>query len=256
MLSTETPALVVDGEARARDLVARRLAHDCQEEIILRLLAAASWPDEETGKHVRRVGLLSQRLARAAGWSAAEAENIRLAAPMHDIGKVGVPNAILCKPGPLTPEEFRVMQTHTLIGAKILARARAPLLQMAEAIALHHHEHWDGGGYPTGRDGYAIPESARIVAIADVYDALTHDRVYRPAIPEQRALEMMREGAGTHFDPHLLAAFFLHLPEMSPVCENDPDESPVGPASCPVVSLFGEDEVPGAGTLDESWQTR
>jgi putative two-component system response regulator len=100
------------------------------------------------------------------------------------------------------------------------------MLKMAEKIAMNHHEHWDGGGYPAGLAGYAIPESARIAANVDVYDALTHDRVYRPALPEEKALNMMQHGAGTHFDPHLLAVFFLHLPEMSRVCEENPDESP------------------------------
>jgi putative two-component system response regulator len=197
-----------------------------EEEAIHRLLSASLWRDEETGTHIRRVGLLSELLARFADWSVADAENIRLAAPMHDVGKIGIPDAILRKPGPLTPEEFRVMQTHTLIGAKILSGSDAPMLKMAEQIALCHHERWDGGGYPAGLAGYAIPESARIVTIADVYDALTHDRVYRPAMPEEKVLTMMQQGAGTHFDSHLLALFFLHLTEMARVREQNPEDRP------------------------------
>ena len=109
--------------------------------------------------HIRRVGLLSEVLARVAGWSSADTEDIRLAAPMHDIGKIGIPDAILRKPGPLNHEEFRVIQTHTVIGAKILSGSDSPMLKMAEQIALNHHEHWDGGGYPAGLAGYAIPGS-------------------------------------------------------------------------------------------------
>jgi putative two-component system response regulator len=197
-----------------------------EEEAIHQLLSASLWRDEETGTHIRRVGLLSELLARFTDWSAADAESIRLAAPMHDIGKIGIPDAILRKPGSLTPEEFRIMQTHTVIGAKILAGSDAPMLKMAEEIALNHHERWDGGGYPAGRAGDAIPESARITAIADVYDALTHDRVYRPAMSEEKVLEIMRQGAGAHFDSHLLAIFFLHLGEMSRVREENPEERP------------------------------
>jgi putative two-component system response regulator len=197
-----------------------------EEEAIHRLLSASLWRDEETGMHIRRVGLLSELLARFADWSAADTENIRLAAPMHDVGKIGIPDAILRKPGPLAPEEFRIMQTHTIIGAKILAGSDAPMLKMAEEITMNHHERWDGGGYPAGRAGYAIPESARIVAIVDVYDALSHDRVYRPAMPEEKVLTIMQQGAGTHFDAHLLAIFFLHLAEMSRVREENPEERP------------------------------
>jgi putative two-component system response regulator len=164
-------------------------------------------------------------LARVAGWSATEAEEIRLAAPMHDIGKIGIPDVILRKPGPLNPAEFRIIQTHTVIGAKILSGSDSPMLKMAEQIALNHHEHWDGGGYPAGLAGYAIPEAARIVAIVDVYEALTHDRVYRAAMPEEQVLAIMQQGAGTHFDPLLLAAFFSQFAEISRVALENPDEA-------------------------------
>lgn len=150
--------------------------------------------------HIRRTGLLSELLARAAGWSNADAEAIRQAAPMHDIGKIGVPDAVLRKPGELTPEEHEIMRTHTVIGAKMLAGSNAPVLKMAREIALHHHERWDGTGYPDGLAGYDIPEIARIVTIVDVYDALTHDRVYRRALPEDEVLAIMHQGLGTHYD--------------------------------------------------------
>ncbi len=228
----ERRQLVVDNrqymqrlEQRVREqTVAIRLAH---EETIYRLLSASMWRDEETGMHLRRTGLLSELLAKAVGWSAAEAEEIRLAAPMHDVGKIGIPDAVLHKPGKLSAEEFEIIKRHTLIGAKMLAGSSVPMLQMAQTIALNHHERWDGEGYPAGLARYAIPESARIVAIVDVYDALTHDRPYRLALPQEEALRIMRPGEGTQFDPLLLAAFFLQLPEIDRVVLENPDEAVV-----------------------------
>ncbi|MEN6448848.1 MAG: CHASE domain-containing protein [Thermoguttaceae bacterium] len=196
-----------------------------QEEIIHRLLSASQWRDEETGMHVRRVGLLSEALAKAAGWPVTQCDCIRQAAPMHDVGKIGVPDAILRKPDKLTPDEFEVMKTHTLIGGEMLAGSSVPLLQMAREIALNHHERWDGQGYPNGWAAQDIPESARIVAIVDVYDALTHDRVYRPAMSEDEALAVLREGAGTQFDPLLVAHFFLHHSEIRRIADQYPDEA-------------------------------
>jgi hypothetical protein len=165
-----------------------------QEEVIHRLLAASQWRDEETGMHVCRVGLLSELLAKAAGWPVAKCDGIRQAAPMHDVGKIGIPDAVLRKPDKLTPDEFEVMKTHTLIGADMLSGSNVPMLQMAREIALDHHERWDGRGYPHGLAGEDVPEGARIVAIVDVYDALTHDRVYRPAMPEEQALSILQQG--------------------------------------------------------------
>jgi CHASE1-domain containing sensor protein len=196
-----------------------------QEEVTYRLISAAQWSDEETGMHIRRTGLLSEVLARAASWYGDDLEVVRQAAPLHDIGKIGIPDAILRKPGKLTHEEFEVMKTHTRIGADILAGSNAPMLQMAREIALNHHERWDGKGYPRGLAGKAIPESARIVAIVDVYDALTHDRVYRPALPENEVLAIMQQGAGTQFDPLLMTLFFLHLSEIRRIAKEYPDES-------------------------------
>jgi putative two-component system response regulator len=209
-------------DAVVRANAAIRSAH---EETIYRLLSASRWRDEETGMHIRRVGLLSEVLAKTAGWSTSEAENIRLAAPMHDVGKIGIPDAVLRKPGKLFLEEFEVMKQHTVIGAQILAGSDVPMLQMAQAIALNHHERWDGEGYPAGLAGHAIPESARIVAIVDVYDAMTHDRVYRPAMPEEKALAIMQKGAGTQFDPLLLAVFFSQLAEINSIARENEDET-------------------------------
>jgi HD-GYP domain-containing protein (c-di-GMP phosphodiesterase class II) len=195
-----------------------------QEEVIYRLITAAQWSDEETGMHIRRTGLLSEVLARAASWYGDDLETIRQAAPLHDIGKIGIPDTILRKPGKLTPEEFEVMKTHTRIGADILAGSNVPMLQMAREIALNHHERWDGKGYPRGLAGKAIPESARVVAIVDVYDALSHDRVYRPALPEAEVLAIMQQGSGTQFDPLLMTHFFLHLSEIRRIAKEHPDD--------------------------------
>jgi len=199
------------------------------EETIHRLLGASMYRDEETGAHIRRTGLASELLARAAGWPTPQSEQIRMAAPMHDIGKIGIPDAILRKPGKLTAQEFETMKAHTRIGAAILAGSRSPMLQMARQIALCHHEQWDGRGHPRGLRGPDIPESARIVALIDVYDALTHDRVYRPALSQAKAVEIIRSGRGTHFEPRLVDLFFQVLPEIEAIATAHPDwpDSPV-----------------------------
>jgi len=219
-----------------------------QEEIIYRLASASQWRDEETGMHIRRTGLFSESLARAAGWPAAATEAIRQAAPMHDVGKIGIPDAILQKPGKLTPEEFEVMKTHTTIGAKMLADSDVPMLQMARKIAQNHHERWDGTGYPGGLAGQEIPESARILAIVDVYDALTHDRVYRPAMSEDDVLMLMRKNAGSHFDPRLLSLFFEHLSEIRHIASAHPDEllkdTAVGQTQAPILPALSMPAVP------------
>lgn len=176
-----------------------------EEEIVLRLAQAAEYRDDETGEHIRRVGQFASELARLLGWSETETDNIGLAAPMHDIGKMGIPDAILRKPGKLTPEEFGIIKTHPEIGGRILERSKIPLLKMAFDIALGHHEKWDGSGYPRGLRGTEIPESARIVAVCDVYDALVHDRIYRRAYPKDEALAIMSESNGKHFDPNVFA---------------------------------------------------
>jgi putative two-component system response regulator len=201
--------------------VALRQAH---EETIHRLVTAAACRDQETGAHIRRTGLFSEVLARAAGWSAHEAEKLRMAAPMHDIGKIGIPDAILCKPGRLTAQEFELMKRHTTIGARMLAGSSSPVLRLAEKIALSHHEWWNGNGYPQGLAGEQIPEAARIVSIVDVYDALSHDRVYRPAFPEEDVLSAISAGQGTQFDPGLLTLFFGVLDQINAIADANPDQ--------------------------------
>jgi response regulator RpfG family c-di-GMP phosphodiesterase len=185
-----------------------------EEEIAIRLLAAAGMRDEETGSHVRRIGLFSAALAEALGWDAARTADIRVAAPMHDIGKIGIPDAILLKPGRLTEGEFTVMKQHTVIGAKMLAGSDIPLLVMSREIALGHHERWDGSGYPQGLRGEDIPLTARIVALVDVYDAMLHRRVYKEPIAEAEVIATMSAASGTHFDPALFQVFLRTLPAL------------------------------------------
>ena len=205
-----------------------RVIRQAHEETIHCLINASMYRDEETGAHVRRTGLYSELLAASTGWSQESCDTIRLAAPMHDIGKIGIPDAILRKPAKLTAEEYTVMQQHATLGAEMLGNASSPFLKMAREIAQSHHERWDGTGYPAGLRGEEIPESARIVAIVDVFDALTHDRVYRPAFEPEQVLNMMRSGRGSHFDPRLLDIFMSLLPEMNAIAQAVVDDGECG----------------------------
>jgi putative two-component system response regulator len=184
-----------------------RALEDSQAEMLARLAAASEFRDDDTGQHTQRVGESAAQLAKALGLSTSQVELIRHAAPLHDVGKIGVPDSILLKPGKLTPEELAIMQTHTTVGAAMLAGGRTPLVQMSERIARSHHERWDGTGYPDRLAGVAIPLEARLVAVADVFDALTSDRPYRRAWAMDRVVAHMREGAGSHFDPVIVDAF-------------------------------------------------
>jgi putative two-component system response regulator len=176
-------------------------------EMLQRLATAAELRDDETGQHTLRVGHSAGILARTAGLPPDAVDLLRQAAPLHDVGKIGVPDAVLRKPASLTPEEVLVMRRHTLIGAQLLGEGHSPVMCMAEIIALSHHERWDGTGYPHGLAGAAIPLPARIVALADVFDALTHDRPYRSAWSVDAALEEIARSRGTHFDPALTDVF-------------------------------------------------
>ena len=197
-------------------------------EVLERLALAAEYRDDATGQHTKRVGETSGALARALKLPDEQVELIRRAAPLHDIGKIGISDLILLKPGKLTPEEFEIMKTHTTIGAKIQAGSVYPLLQMAEDIALTHHEKWDGTGY-AGLTGESIPLPGRIVAVADVFDALTHARPYKPAFPVERAFEIIRDGAGKHFDPAIVEAFFFCADEMLSINSASPNKSTAVP---------------------------
>jgi putative two-component system response regulator len=178
---------------------------DAYLDTLERLASAAEFRDDETGRHTERVGEVAALLGGALDLPEEDLFLIRRAAPLHDVGKIGIPDAILRKPGPLTGEEWEVMKTHASIGARILAGGRSRVVQLAEEIALYHHEQWDGQGYPQGVAGEAIPLSGRLVMVADVYDALTSDRVYRDAWPTEMVLAYIREYAGRRFDPAIAA---------------------------------------------------
>ena len=185
-----------------------------EEEIAIKLVSLTSYRDEETGAHIRRIGLYAAAMAKALGWSTQQIDDIRMAAPMHDIGKIGIPDRILLKKGKLTEADFVIMKRHTEIGAKMLQDSHIPALDMAADIALCHHEKWDGTGYPRELAGEDIPITARITTIVDIYDALVHERVYKKAMSEQDALKLMRSMAGSHLDPTLFAVFEELLPVM------------------------------------------
>ena len=189
----------------------RRDLEKAQRDSVMRLFRASRFKDNETASHLRRVKHLSRAVALHLGWDHSSANLLAFAAPMHDVGKIGIPDAILHKNGPLTPDEWQVMKQHPTYGASLLRGSSSPLLETAHDIALCHHERWDGSGYPSGLKGEAIPLSARIVAIVDIYDALRIQRAYKPAYSHQQASETIVTGDGrtlpTHFDPHILQAF-------------------------------------------------
>ena len=177
-------------------------------DTILRLSQAAEYKDQETGQHIQRIGYYIQIIGQKISLSRQEIEEFLYASPMHDVGKIGIPDNILLKPGKLNAEEWAAMQQHTTIGGKILSGSDSSTLKTAEIIALTHHEKWDGSGYPNNLKGSDIPLSGRITAIADVFDALTSKRPYKDAFSMEKAFAIMKDGQGKHFDPDLLDAFF------------------------------------------------
>ena len=181
--------------------------HQTRLQVVRRLGQAAEFRDNETGLHIVRMSQYATLLARSLGWNDADCELMLNASPMHDIGKIGIPDAILLKPGKLEPHEWAIMQTHAQLGADLLAGDDTRLLRLAHEIALNHHEKWDGSGYPNGLAGEAIPLSGRIVAVADVFDALTSARPYKSAWPVEDAVAFITEQAGGHFDPEVTVHF-------------------------------------------------
>jgi putative two-component system response regulator len=185
-----------------------------REETIRRLSLAIEFRSRETGEHVERIGNGAALVGRKLGLNPGRAELIRVAAPLHDVGKIGIPDEILLKPGPLTEAERRRMEDHAEFGYRLLTGSGSDLLETAATIAWTHHERWDGMGYPRGLAADAIPMEGRVTAVMDVFDALTHDRVYRPAMTLAQALEIIRAGRGSHFDPKVVDAFLSCLDDV------------------------------------------
>lgn len=215
--------LLMEEQLEREVLKRTRQIRDREEQISLCLLGAAGCRDQETGAHIRRIGLYCAAMAEALGWSRAQVEQIRLAAPMHDIGKIGIPDHILQKPDVLESHERTIMETHASIGASMLSGTGIDMMDLASDISRCHHERWDGSGYPSGLSGEAIPIGARITAIVDIYDALVHKRVYKPAFDETRTLEIMSDMAGSHIDPTLFDLFKTLLPKMRNIRETVQD---------------------------------
>ncbi len=188
--------------------------NDTRLEVIRRLGRAAEYRDDMTGFHIIRMSRYSQILALAAGMSEADAEMLLNASPMHDIGKIGIPDNVLLKPGKLDAEEWKIMQTHVDIGVEILSGADSDLMNMAAEVAQNHHEKWDGSGYPRALAGEDIPLIGRVVAVADVFDALTTERPYKDAWSIDKSVEFLKEQSGKHFDPGLVELFLEILPDI------------------------------------------
>jgi putative two-component system response regulator len=199
---------------------ARRLTHEAHIDTIRRLMVAAEYRDHDTAGHIERIGLYSQVVARALGFSPGDTELVLHAAPMHDVGKLGVPDSVLLKPGALDEREWEQMRAHPTMGAEILSGSTSPVIQLGAKIALTHHEKWDGSGYPHGLAGDAIPLEGRICSVVDYFDALTMDRPYRAALPRAQVLHMMREASGRHFDPKVLETFFAVIDDVATIQAN------------------------------------
>lgn len=209
-----------------RKVVSHRVQlQETQQEVIRSLARAGEHRDNETGIHVLRMSHCSMQLALLAGWNHETAQTLRLASQMHDLGKIGVPDEVLLKPGKFDAGERAVMEQHCEIGANILTGLDTPLMRMARTVALHHHEKWDGSGYPHRLHGQAIPQEARIVAICDVFDALLSDRPYKKGWPMGQVVTFMREQSGQHFDPMLLPLFLNNLPLFIAIREGYRDET-------------------------------
>lgn len=214
-ISKPVSAPIVRARVRTHlSLVRAEVLRQTRLNIVQALGMAAEYKDNETGLHVIRMSHFSRIIALEAGFSAEDAEELLHAAPMHDVGKIGIPDAILQKPGKLDADEWAIMQQHPDIGARIIGEHDASMLQMALRIALGHHEKWDGSGYPAGLAGTDIPVEARIIAIADVFDALTSVRPYKRAWSVDEAVALIREQSGKHFDPHLVNCFLARLDEI------------------------------------------
>jgi len=220
--------LTLEEEVKEQTFQLRRALNDliiAEKEICNRLGEASEYRDTETGMHIKRMSKLSAHLAKLVGLSSKEVELIENASKLHDVGKVGISDKILQKPGKLTEDEFEIMKTHTTIGANILSGTKSiELLEIAKTIALEHHEKYDGSGYPYGKVGDQIHLYAYIVSIADVFDALSSKRVYKEALPLSEVKSIMLDASGTQFHPDLITIFFNHLDEFVRIRESFPDK--------------------------------
>jgi hypothetical protein len=224
IVTYENHALSTDQERRVEERT-RELV-DARAETLQRLATAAEYRDGDTFQHTERVGVTAAEIAARLGLAADQIGLLREAAPLHDVGKLAISDTILLKPGKLSTKEYEVMQTHAELGARLLSGSSSPVLQMATVIAASHHERWDGAGYPAGLAGKAIPRVGRIVAVADVFDALTHDRPYKPAWPVERAIAEIERAAGSQFDPGVVAAFLAMQKDAAVTSENDGQQRP------------------------------
>lgn len=210
----------VNGQTRALDEATDRLERlqadlrVAREETIVRLAKAAEFRDDETAAHLQRMSHYCFLIGHKSGLDEYTCEMLRIASPMHDVGKIGIPDHILLKPGRLTPDEYMIMKQHAEIGYQILSGSNSPLVKLAANIAHTHHEKWDGSGYPRGLTGDSIPIEGRIAAVADVFDALTSERPYKKAWPIEEAAGLLRKGRGAHFDPNLVDLFLDSMDEV------------------------------------------
>ena len=211
---------ILEQEVRQRTHELQQALDRIQEvslEAIHILSRTAEFKDEGTGAHIQRIGHYAAALARKIGRKPVTVDRLLYAAPMHDIGKIAIPDSILLKPGKLDPQEWEIMKSHTVIGWKILCGAKTNIVRLAAVVARSHHERWDGAGYPDGLCGKRIPLAARIVTLADVFDALVSQRPYKEALDIGQAVQIIREERGSHFDPELTDAFFEILPEIESI---------------------------------------
>lgn len=212
--------MIHDQKSVLDELVRQRTKelHKAQLEVVNRLGMAAEYRDEDTGSHIVRMSHICFLLAQGVGWNQSDAELILNASPMHDVGKIGIPDGIMLKPAKLDADEWTIMKTHATIGGKLLKDETSPLMKMACEIALTHHEKWNGSGYPMGLSGDAIPQSGRIAALADVFDALTSERPYKKAWTIEAAVDLIKNESGQHFDPALVDVFLIKLPQIIKIC--------------------------------------